>query len=214
MQTGAAIALVSDAGTPLISDPGLQARAGGAGSADMPSRPCRARRRCWRRLRLPDCRPTGFSSRDFCRQSRLRGANASRRWRAFRQRSFCSRAGPRLAAALADLAETMGEREAAICRELTKLHEEVRRGTVARACGALRRRRRDARRIRRRDRAAGRRRDVRKRRGHRRVCCGKRWAKRRSRMRWRPSPMRPAQPRRDIYRRALELVKDDDEAHD
>jgi 16S rRNA (cytidine1402-2'-O)-methyltransferase len=35
--------------------------------------------------------------------------------------------GPRMAAALADLAEGLGSRTAAICRELTKLHEEVRR---------------------------------------------------------------------------------------
>jgi 16S rRNA (cytidine1402-2'-O)-methyltransferase len=39
--------------------------------------------------------------------------------------------GPRLAAALSDLAEGLGAREAAICRELTKLHEEVRRGDLA-----------------------------------------------------------------------------------
>src|SRR5205807_241109 len=38
--------------------------------------------------------------------------------------------GPRLAAALADLAQGLGERQAAICRELTKLHEEVRRGSL------------------------------------------------------------------------------------
>ena len=38
--------------------------------------------------------------------------------------------GPRLAAALADLAEGLGPREAAICRELTKLYEEVRRGEL------------------------------------------------------------------------------------
>jgi len=39
--------------------------------------------------------------------------------------------GPRLAATLADLAAGLGLREAAICRELTKLHEEVRRGELA-----------------------------------------------------------------------------------
>ena len=38
--------------------------------------------------------------------------------------------GPRLAAALADLAAGSGAREAAICRELTKLHEEVRRADL------------------------------------------------------------------------------------
>jgi 16S rRNA (cytidine1402-2'-O)-methyltransferase len=39
--------------------------------------------------------------------------------------------GPRLAATLADLAAALGAREAAICRELTKLHEEVRRGDLS-----------------------------------------------------------------------------------
>jgi 16S rRNA (cytidine1402-2'-O)-methyltransferase len=38
--------------------------------------------------------------------------------------------GPRLGAALADLAAGLGGREAAVCRELTKLHEEVRRGEL------------------------------------------------------------------------------------
>jgi 16S rRNA (cytidine1402-2'-O)-methyltransferase len=39
--------------------------------------------------------------------------------------------GPRLEAALADLAAGLGPRIAAICRELTKLHEEIRRGNLA-----------------------------------------------------------------------------------
>src|SRR5258708_2871091 len=38
--------------------------------------------------------------------------------------------GARLAAALADLTEGLGAREAVVARELTKLHEEVRRGTL------------------------------------------------------------------------------------
>ena len=52
--------------------------------------------------------------------------------------------GPRLAAALGDLAAGLGAREAAICRELTKLHEEVRRGdlgALAQAYAAARPRR-------------------------------------------------------------------------
>jgi 16S rRNA (cytidine1402-2'-O)-methyltransferase len=39
--------------------------------------------------------------------------------------------GPRIGAALTDLAEGLGARAAATCRELTKLHEEVRRGDLA-----------------------------------------------------------------------------------
>src|SRR5262249_14194736 len=38
--------------------------------------------------------------------------------------------GPRVAAALADLAAELGPRQAAFCRELTKLYEEVRRGDL------------------------------------------------------------------------------------
>jgi 16S rRNA (cytidine1402-2'-O)-methyltransferase len=38
--------------------------------------------------------------------------------------------GPRLGAALADLAAGLGPRPAAICRELTKLHEEIRRADL------------------------------------------------------------------------------------
>jgi 16S rRNA (cytidine1402-2'-O)-methyltransferase len=39
--------------------------------------------------------------------------------------------GNRLSATLSDLADIMGAREAAVCRELTKLHEEIRRATLS-----------------------------------------------------------------------------------
>jgi 16S rRNA (cytidine1402-2'-O)-methyltransferase len=39
--------------------------------------------------------------------------------------------GSRVAAMLADLAAVFGNRPAAVCREMTKLHEEVKRGDVA-----------------------------------------------------------------------------------
>jgi 16S rRNA (cytidine1402-2'-O)-methyltransferase len=38
--------------------------------------------------------------------------------------------GPRLGASLADLAAGLGQRAASVCRELTKLHEEIRRGDL------------------------------------------------------------------------------------
>src|SRR5581483_9205020 len=43
--------------------------------------------------------------------------------------------GNRIQATLANLAEIMGPREAAICRELTKLHEEVTRGPLGQLAG-------------------------------------------------------------------------------
>jgi 16S rRNA (cytidine1402-2'-O)-methyltransferase len=43
--------------------------------------------------------------------------------------------GPRVAAALGELAVGLGAREAAICRELTKLHEEVCRGDLTTLAG-------------------------------------------------------------------------------
>src|ERR1700736_6574986 len=43
--------------------------------------------------------------------------------------------GPRLAATLTDLAAGLGPREATVCRELTKLHEEVRRGDLTALAG-------------------------------------------------------------------------------
>ena len=63
--------------------------------------------------------------------------------------------GPRLAAALADLADGLGPREAAVCRELTKLHEEVRRGDLATLAAHYAASGRAARRDRAGDRAAG-----------------------------------------------------------
>ena len=45
--------------------------------------------------------------------------------------------GPRLAKSLADMADVLGPREAAIAKELTKLHESVTRGRLDRLAGAL-----------------------------------------------------------------------------
>ena len=75
---GASIALVSDAGTPLISDPGFklvrEVCAAGHAVIAVPGRVLGADGAC----RSRHCRPTGFSSRDFCRRRRPRAARGSR----------------------------------------------------------------------------------------------------------------------------------------
>lgn len=127
---GAQIALVTDAGTPVISDPGgrLVAAAARAGHrvepVPGPSAVLAALAVCGLRI-------TGFTFLGF--PPRRAGARRKRF-------AACATAEPalvlfespaRLAATLADLAATFGpERPACVARELTKLHEEVARGTL------------------------------------------------------------------------------------
>src|SRR5579862_7501843 len=126
---GQAIALVSDAGTPLISDPGYKlvravtdaghsvsalpgasAVLAALGIAGLPTD------RFWFEGFLPP--------REAARRARI--AELSR----IPGTVVLFESGPRLAGCLADLAAGLGLREAAICRELTKIHEEIRRGNL------------------------------------------------------------------------------------
>ena len=127
---GEAVALVSDAGTPLISDPGykLVRAAQDAGHAVTALPGASSVLTALSVAGLPTDRFffEGFlPPKQAARQKRiaaLAGIPAS---------LVLFESGPRLAAALADLAEGLGSRAASICRELTKLHEEVRRGDLA-----------------------------------------------------------------------------------
>lgn len=124
---GEAVALVSDAGTPLVSDPGFklvrEAIAEGLPITALPgpSAPLVALLLSG----LPSDRfffggflPAKSGARRQALQP-LRGLDAS---------LIFFEGASRVAACLADLAAVLGPREAAVARELTKLHEEVRRG--------------------------------------------------------------------------------------
>ena len=127
---GASIALVSDAGTPLISDPGfkLVREVCAAGHAVIAVPGASAVLTALSVAALPTDRFffEGFlPSKQQARRTRL--AELSR----IDATLVIFESGNRIADTLGDLADIMGGRDAAICRELTKLHEEIKRAPVA-----------------------------------------------------------------------------------
>ena len=127
---GASIALVSDAGTPLISDPGfkLVREVCAAGHAVIAVPGASSVLTALSVAALPTDRFffEGFlPSKQQARRTRL--AELSR----IDATLVIFESGNRIADTLGDLADIMGGRDAAICRELTKLHEEIKRAPVA-----------------------------------------------------------------------------------
>jgi len=131
LATGADLALVTDAGTPIVSDPGEElVRAwAGRGGRVVPIPGASAVLAALVASGLPAHRWAfeGFlPRRGKERRSRLQRICADERT------TVLFEAPGRTAATLADLAEVCGgERPAAMCRELTKLHEDTWRGTLA-----------------------------------------------------------------------------------
>lgn len=127
---GAAVALVSDAGTPLISDPGfkLVREACAAGHAVIAVPGASSVLTALSVAALPTDRFffEGFlPSKQTARRARL--AELAR----IEATLVLFESGNRVQDTLGDLAGIMGGREAAICRELTKLHEEILRAPVS-----------------------------------------------------------------------------------
>jgi 16S rRNA (cytidine1402-2'-O)-methyltransferase len=124
-----AVALVSDAGTPLISDPGYklvrEAREADHAVTVLPGASSVLAALSVAALPTDRFFFEGFLPvKQAARQKRLSTlANIPATLVLFES-------GPRLSAALTDLATIFGARAAATCRELTKLHEEVRRGDL------------------------------------------------------------------------------------
>ncbi len=126
------IALVSDAGTPTINDPGRELVSAAAESGfnvvalPGPSALTTA-------LAVSGLPTNGFVFLGFLPRRRaeridlLTGLTRE-------PRSLVAFVSPhRLAASLSDLLQTLGDRQIALCREMTKLHEETFRGSISNA---------------------------------------------------------------------------------
>ncbi|MDB5690617.1 MAG: uroporphyrin-III C/tetrapyrrole methyltransferase [Sphingomonas bacterium] len=125
-----AIALVSDAGTPLISDPGFKlvrdARAAGHTVTTIPG-PCAA----IAALTLAGLPTDRFFFLGFLPPKEKARADAIAEVAAVRATLILYESGPRLAATLATLANGLGDREAAVAREISKTYEECVTGTLS-----------------------------------------------------------------------------------
>lgn len=131
LRQGAAIALVSDAGTPAISDPGFElvraAAAAGIEIVAVPG-PCAA---------IAALSIGGLPTARFCFEGFLPARGAARRKRlellAGEQRTLVLYESPhRVKDMLEDCVEAFGgERSATVAREITKMHETTYRGTLS-----------------------------------------------------------------------------------
>lgn len=131
VQDGQRVLLLSDAGMPTISDPGYVAAAAVA-EADLPVTMVPGPSAALTALALSGL-PTGrFTFEGFLAR---KGSERSRRLASLagEERTMIFYESPhRTAATLADFVQTFGaDRRGTVSRELTKLHEEVRRGTLA-----------------------------------------------------------------------------------
>jgi len=130
LAAGRQVALVSDAGTPLVSDPGerLVARAVTAGHRVVPIPGASAA--------LAALVASGLPADAFCFVGFLprKAGERAARLAALADRSetlILFESPRRVAGTLDELARAFGERRACVARELTKLHEELARGTLA-----------------------------------------------------------------------------------
>ena len=127
---GQVVALVSDAGTPMVSDPGfVVARA--VVEAGLPVHPIPGASSLLAALNLAALPSDRVLFAGFLPPKSAARKTMLAELKPGRQTLVLFESGPRLAASLADMAEVLGDRAAAVTRELTKLHEACVRGTLA-----------------------------------------------------------------------------------
>ena len=131
LRAGSRVLLVTDAGMPTVSDPGYRLVAAAA-AEDLPVTCVPGPSAVTTALAVSGLPSDRFAFEGFLprkpgeRRARLTSLQAEPRT------VVLFEAPHRLAASLADMASVLGEdRRAVVCRELTKTHEEVRRGTLS-----------------------------------------------------------------------------------
>ena len=130
VQSGQSIAVLSDAGTPLVSDPGykLVRNAVEQGlyitSVPGPNAALPA-------LQLSGLPTDQFSFLGFLPPKTTARQAALKKWEAAPGSLIVYETGPRLIDSLQDMRIALGDRQAAVMRELTKMYEEVQRGTLS-----------------------------------------------------------------------------------
>lgn len=131
LRAGETVLLVTDAGMPSVSDPGFRLVAAAA-QEDLPVSCLPGPSAVTTALAV-----SGLPSDRFCFEGFLPRKQGERRAQlaslaAERRTMVLFEAPHRLGACLADMAEVLGpDRRAVVCRELTKTHEEIARGTLS-----------------------------------------------------------------------------------
>jgi 16S rRNA (cytidine1402-2'-O)-methyltransferase len=129
LREGARIALVSDAGTPLVSDPGFKLAREAIGQG-LPVHAVPGPSAVLTGLMLSGLASDRFLFAGFLPAKEGERRSALERLKTVPATLIFFESGPRLAESLHDMAAVLGERDAAVAREMTKLHEEVRRGPL------------------------------------------------------------------------------------
>ncbi len=136
LAAGASVALVSDAGTPLVSDPGFRlvtaAIAAGVAVTSLPGASAVTTALAAAGLPPHPYRFCGFPPRSAGPRRRFYAALAAERGTL-----VCYEAPHRLAASVRDAAEVLGDRPACLARNLTKPHERYQRGSLLELAAAL-----------------------------------------------------------------------------
>ena len=129
LKHGARIALISDAGTPLVSDPGFklvrEALAEGVPVHAIPGASATLTA-----LALAGLPTDRFLFVGFLPSKTGERGTALAELKNIRATLIFFESAQRLAESLAQMADVLGDRAVAVTRELTKLHEEVRRSTL------------------------------------------------------------------------------------